>query len=79
MPFFKDVEIPAALEAEVFAGIGTSGVVYPAAGFVAEARRNGARTVEINLEPSANAGLFDTVLIGKATDKVPEFARTILE
>ncbi len=78
-PFFMEHQIPAALEAEVFASIGTSGVVYPAAGFVAEARRHGALTLEINLEPGANAPFFDAALIGRATEKVPEFARAVLE
>lgn len=78
MPFFMDREIPEALRAEVFVSIGTSGVVYPAAGFVAEARSNGAFTAEVNLEPSANARLFDLSLIGKATERVPELARAVL-
>jgi NAD-dependent deacetylase len=78
MPFFMRREIPAALRADVFASIGTSGTVYPAAGFVAEARANGARTVEVNLEPSENHHLFDVVLAGKATEKVPEFIAAIL-
>lgn len=78
LPFFMESEIPAALEAEVFVSIGTSGVVYPAAGFVAQARRHGALTVEINLEPSASAHFFDVAIIGRATEKVPEFARAVL-
>ena len=78
MPFFMDVEIPAALRAEVFASIGTSGTVYPAAGFVAEARANGAATVEVNLEPSGNFRFFDVVLCGKATAQVPKFVEAIL-
>jgi len=78
MPFFMEEEIPEALGARVFASIGTSGVVYPAAGFVHQARLQGALTVEINLEPSANADMFDLVLAGKATEKVPEFVRAVL-
>ncbi len=77
MPFFMDREIPEALLSRVFVAIGTSGVVYPAAGFVAQARRNGALTVEINLEPSANALLFDLTLAGKATERVPELAEAL--
>ncbi|MCV5646638.1 NAD-dependent protein deacylase, partial [Escherichia coli] len=47
-------EIYAALEeADLFVSIGTSGVVYPAAGFVHDAKMHGAHTIEINLEPSA--------------------------
>ena len=53
MPYLMD-EIGEALAAcDLFISIGTSGNVYPASGFVAEARANGARTVELNLEPSA--------------------------
>ena len=47
--------------------IGTSGNVYPAAGFVAEATANGARTVELNLEPSEGVSLFDEAIHGPAT------------
>jgi NAD-dependent deacetylase len=58
---------------DLFASIGTSGAVYPAAGFVQEARMAGARTVEINLEPSLGAGLFDEGVYGPATEAVPRF------
>lgn len=78
MPFHMEREIPVALTAEVFVSIGTSGVVYPAAGFVAEVRAEGGLTVEVNLEPSANRELFDVVLLGKATEKVPELAAAAL-
>ncbi len=77
MPFFMEDEIPAALGAEVFVSIGTSGTVYPAAGFFAEAQGRGAVTVEINIEPSANAGHFDLVLAGKATEQVRRLAAAI--
>jgi NAD-dependent deacetylase len=72
LPFYMEREIPLALQAEVFISIGTSGTVYPAAGFVAAARANDALTVEVNLERSANASLFDLSLFGKATERVPE-------
>ena len=78
VPFFMEDAIPAALEADVFVSIGTSGVVYPAAGFVAMARARGALTVEINLEPSATSSVFDVVITGKAGEKVPELTRRIL-
>ena len=58
---------------DLFVAIGTSGAVYPAAGLVDLARRAGARTVEINLEPSLGAGLFDEGLYGPATEVVPGF------
>ena len=66
--------IDAALnQATLFASIGTSGNVYPAAGFVAEARRLGVPTVELNLEPSAGYSMFDEVRIGPASETVPEW------
>ncbi len=79
-------EIPKALHviaahletADLFAAIGTSGQVYPAAGFVTEAARAGARTVEINLEASDVAGLFDDRLTGPASESVPAWVETLL-
>jgi NAD-dependent deacetylase len=58
---------------DLFVSIGTSGAVYPAAGFVQLARYAGARTVEINLEPSLGASLFDEGIYGPATQAVPAF------
>lgn len=58
--------------------IGTSGNVYPAAGFVTEARAAGARTVEVNLEPSAVASAFDEVRIGRAGEQVPQWVEQLL-
>jgi NAD-dependent deacetylase len=62
----------------LFAAIGTSGAVYPAAGFVADARRRGARTLEINLAPSENAALFDEHLSGPAGETVPVWVDRLL-
>lgn len=64
--------------ADVFASIGTSGNVYPAAGFVAEARRYGARTIEFNLEPSAVGSQFEDIRIGPATQTLPVWVAEIL-
>ena len=64
--------------ADLFAAIGTSGTVYPAAGFVAEARRRGIPTVEINLEPSETAKVFDEDLYGPATETVPAWVERLL-
>jgi NAD-dependent deacetylase len=58
-------------KAELFVAIGTSGAVYPAAGFVAEARAYGLRTCEINLEAADNADLFDEQRLGPASETVP--------
>ena len=55
----------------LFVSIGTSGAVYPAAGFVRAAREAGIVTVEINLEPSENAEVFDAARYGKASEVVP--------
>ena len=66
--------IEAALQAcDLFLSIGTSGAVYPAAGFVQAARFAGARTVEINLEPTAGRRLFVEGVYGPATETVPAF------
>lgn len=60
-------------DCDLFVSIGTSGAVYPAAGFVQTARAAGARTVEVNLEPSQGAGFFDEGVYGPATETVPAF------
>jgi NAD-dependent deacetylase len=78
MPLDMD-RICAAVEAcDLFVSIGTSGNVYPAAGFVAEARASGARTVELNLEASAARSLFDEASTGPATSVVPAFVNGLL-
>ncbi|WP_055082952.1 NAD-dependent deacylase [Jannaschia donghaensis] len=61
--------------ADLFVSIGTSGTVYPAAGFVDLARRAGARTLELNLE--ASGGAFDAVRTGPATEVVPGWVAEI--
>jgi NAD-dependent deacetylase len=71
IPYRMD-EIAAALSTcETFVSIGTGGAVWPAAGFVAEARAAGARCVELNLEPSQGSRLFHETRLGRATDVVP--------
>lgn len=73
MPFEMD-RIYAALEGcDLFVSIGTSGNVYPAAGFVQAARMAGARTVELNLEPSEGATLFEEAVYGPAGTVVPDW------
>ncbi len=72
-------EIEAALEAaDLFVAIGTSGSVYPAAGFVALAGDLGIPAVEVNLEPSDVAGLFNEGLYGPATETVPALVARLL-
>ena len=63
---------------DLFVSIGTSGTVYPAAGFVQEARLAGALTVELNLEPSDGRSLFAERQYGPATKIVPAFVERLL-
>lgn len=65
-------------DAEVFAAIGTSGEVYPAAAFVDEAHLAGAYTVELNLEPSATASRFAERRLGPASETVPAWVAELL-
>ncbi len=73
-------EIYAALEkCGLFMAVGTSGQVYPAAGFVLHVRRRArARTVELNLEPTENQPLFQEHIYGPATRIVPPYVDRIL-
>jgi NAD-dependent SIR2 family protein deacetylase len=64
-------------QADLFVAIGTSGAVYPAAGFVATARRRGIPTCALNLEPSDNAELFDISRYGRAGEIVPAWVDEI--
>lgn len=75
MPLYLE-EIGQALAAcDLFVAIGTSGNVYPAAGFYQQAKAYGARTLEINLVPSDNAAGFNEGLYGPASQRVVEFVR----
>ena len=62
----------------LFISIGTSGNVYPAAGFVSSARRAGAHTVELNLEPSMGQSLFAEKRYGPATEVVTRYVEELL-
>lgn len=78
MPYRMD-EIYAALNrADLFVSIGTSGAVYPAAGFVREARAQGVRTLELNMEPSQGSHFFNKARYGRATELVPRWVDEIL-
>ena len=78
MPYRMD-EIYAALrEADLFVSIGTSGAVYPAAGFVRDARELGARTLELNLERSQGSAWFDETRLGAASELVPAWVDEVL-
>ena len=78
MPFHMDEIYDALARTELFVAIGTSGAVYPAAGFVAEARTMGVRTCEINLEAADNAELFDERRYGAASEVVPRWVEDVL-
>ena len=78
MPYRMD-EIYAALRrADLFVSIGTSGAVYPAAGFVRDARELGARTLELNLERSEGSAWFHESRLGSASELVPAWVREVL-
>lgn len=78
MPYQMDRISEALLHADLFVSVGTSGNVYPAAGFVAAARDAGAHTVELNLEPSEGASLFVEAHYGPATQIVPAYVDKLL-
>jgi NAD-dependent deacetylase len=77
-PFYMEDEIPAALSAEVFLAIGTSGVVYPASGMVAQAKLLGRLTVEANLDATETSHFFDHRLIGPAGSTIPDMVSRLL-
>jgi NAD-dependent deacetylase len=78
MPYHMERIYEELAAADLFLSIGTSGNVYPASGFVAEARGSGAHTVELNLEPSEGASLFHEAHQGPATKVVPTYVERIL-
>ena len=78
MPYQMDRIYEALGGCDLFISIGTSGTVYPAAGFVMEARRAGAHTVELNLEPSEGISIFHEAIHGRATEVVPAYVERLL-
>lgn len=66
-------------QCDLFVSIGTSGVVFPAAGFVQSAKYYGADTIEFTLEPTANNYLFDKHIYGKAGETFPQFVDELIE
>jgi len=79
MPLQMERIYHALANCDLFISVGTSGNVYPAAGFVAEAKKAGAHTVEINLEPSSVESVFVEKHYGKAGDLLPNYIKTLLE
>jgi NAD-dependent deacetylase len=78
MPYHMDMIYGRLAACGLFVSIGTSGNVYPAAGFVEAARGAGARTVELNLEPSQGNHLFHESRHGPASKIVPDFVEKLL-
>ena len=78
MPYDMDRIDEELRNADLFVSIGTSGAVYPAAGFVQTARYCGAKTLEMNLEPSLGSTFFDESRIGSAGKLVPDWVSDIL-
>ena len=79
MPYRMEEIYRALNHADLFVSIGTSGAVYPAAGFVREARASGARTLELNMEPSQGSHWFDEARQGAATQLVPQWVDEMLD
>ncbi|TPG21056.1 NAD-dependent deacylase [Sphingomonas koreensis] len=79
MPYAMDRIERALAACDLFVSIGTSGAVYPAAGFVQTARHHGAATLELNLEPSAGSAFFDETRLGPASALTPDWVESLLE
>ena len=78
MPYRMEAIERAIADADLFVSIGTSGAVYPAAGFVQTARYHGARTLELNLERSEGSARFSESRLGAAGVLVPEWVDDLL-
>jgi len=78
MPYQMDRIYDAISKADLFVSIGTSGAVYPAAGFVQEAKAAGADTLELNLEPSGGSHHFAEARYGPAGKLVPQWVDELL-
>ncbi|WP_339693173.1 NAD-dependent deacylase [Celeribacter baekdonensis] len=76
IPYHMDAIQNALENSDLFVSIGTSGMVYPAAGFSQMARQLGLRTLELNLESSG--AMFDAVIEGPATQVVPDWVSRVL-
>lgn len=78
IPYDMDRIEAALTRADLFVSIGTSGAVYPAAGFVRMASAYGAHTLELNLDRSEGSGWFDESRLGPASQLVPEWVGQLL-
>jgi NAD-dependent deacetylase len=78
MPYRMDEIFAALALADLFVSIGTSGAVYPAAGFVQQAKSHRARALELNLERSQGSNWFDESRLGPASVLVPRWVDEVL-
>jgi NAD-dependent deacetylase len=78
IPYGMDQIQVALASADLFVSVGTSGAVYPAAGFVQYAALHGARTLELNLQPSEGTHHFDEARHGRAGELVPAWVDSLL-
>ena len=78
MPYEMDRIYAALRNADLFVSIGTSGAVYPAAGFVRDAKELGVQTLELNLDRSEGSGWFDETRLGPASELVPGWITELL-
>ena len=78
MPYQMERIEAALAKADLFVSVGTSGAVYPAAGFVQTAAYHGARTLELNLDPSMGSVFFEETRIGAAGVLVPAWVEEVL-
>ncbi|MXO75069.1 NAD-dependent protein deacylase [Altererythrobacter aerius] len=78
MPYEMDTIYAALRDADLFVSVGTSGAVYPAAGFVRDAREVGAWTLELNLERSQGSHWFQETRLGRASELVPAWVDEVL-
>lgn len=78
MPYHMDRIETALARADLFVSIGTSGAVYPAAGFVQAARAHKTQTLELNMEPSLGSTYFDDAQHGPAGTVVPAWVEALI-
>lgn len=78
IPYHMDTTLARLRACDLFIAVGTSGVVYPAAGFVQEALAGGAQTIEINRELSEVTGFFHRQRRGAATTEVVALVEELL-
>ncbi|MBP5399478.1 MAG: NAD-dependent deacylase [Alphaproteobacteria bacterium] len=78
MPKYMNEVDKMLLNCDMFIAIGTSGIVYPAAGFVRMAKYAGAKTYLFNLDPCNNSNMFDQEILGKASQTFPKFAEHLI-